>query len=252
LEIAVVSLPPYLYNVAQASLEFLDHKRYRMVDIKKLENRIKNLEYYTSLSLLEANAENLFISDSSGFNRFKSGFFVDNFTNNLAQETSIEINNSIDTTHKELRPKHYTNSIDLIFGPVENIDPTADLAFTDVEGINVRKTGDLVTLDYAEVEWLRQSTATRTENVTPFVIGFWQGTLELTPATDTWIDTVRLEAKITSVEGNYEQTVRDLNIDPQTGYGPTVWGSWEENWTGKEIARWASVGVIGHHNYNSF
>jgi hypothetical protein len=251
LEIAVVSLPPYLYNVAQASLEFLDHKRYRMVDIKKLENRIKNLEYYTSLSLLEANAENLFISDSSGFNRFKSGFFVDNFTNNLAQETSIEINNSIDTTHKELRPKHYTNSIDLIFGPVENIDPTADLAFTDVEGINVRKTGDLVTLDYAEVEWLRQSTATRTENVTPFVIGFWQGTLELTPATDTWIDTVRLEAKITSVEGNYEQTVRDLNIDPQTGYGPTVWGSWEENWTGKEIIETQTTKSNTSYNYHN-
>jgi hypothetical protein len=235
LEIAVVSLPPYLYNVAQASLEFLDHKRYRMVDIKKLENRIKNLEYYTSLSLLETNAQNLFISDSSGFNRFKSGFFVDNFTNNLAQETSVEINNSIDTLNKELRPKHYTNSVDLIFGPVENVDPAADLAFTNVEGINIRKTGDLITLDYAEVEWLKQTVATRTENVTPFVIGFWQGTLELTPATDTWVDTVRLEAKITNVEGNYEQTVRDLNIDPQTGYGPTVWGSWEENWTGKEI-----------------
>ena len=251
LEIAVVSLPPYLYNVAQASLEFLDHKRYRMVDIKALENRIKNLEYYTSLSLLETNAENLFISDSSGFNRFKSGFFVDNFTNNLAQETNIEINNSIDTLNKELRPKHYTNSVDLIFGPVENVDPTADLAFTNVEGINIRKTGDLVTLDYSEVEWLKQSVATRTENVTPFVIGFWQGTLELTPATDTWVDTVRLEAKITNVEGNYEQTVRDLNIDPQTGYGPTVWGSWEENWTGKEIITTNTTKSNTTYNYHN-
>ena len=67
-----------------------------MVDIKKLENRIKNLEYYTSLSLLETNTANLFVPDSNGLNRFKSGFFVDNFTSLLTQETGIEIKNSID------------------------------------------------------------------------------------------------------------------------------------------------------------
>jgi hypothetical protein len=80
LEIATIELPPYLYSVSDASIKFLEHKRYRMSDIKNLENRIKNLEYYTSLSLLETNVSNLFIPDSSGLNKFKSGFFVDNFT----------------------------------------------------------------------------------------------------------------------------------------------------------------------------
>ena len=50
LEIATVSLPPFLYNVSDASKKFLEHKRYRMTDIKQLENRIKNLEFFTSLS----------------------------------------------------------------------------------------------------------------------------------------------------------------------------------------------------------
>jgi len=239
LEVATVTLPPYLYLTSQTSIKFLEHKRYRMIDIKKLENRIKNLEYYTSLSLLETNTANLFIGDSNGLNRFKSGFFVDNFTSTLAQENNIDIKNSIDTTNKELRPKHYTNSIDLITGPVENIDPNEDLAFSPIEGINVRKTGDIVTLDYIEIEWLKQSFATRSESVTPFLISFWQGTLELTPASDTWIDTVRLEAKIIETEGNYAETLanaaRTLNVDPQTGFAPTVWNSWVENWTGQEI-----------------
>jgi hypothetical protein len=239
LEIATITLPPYLYLTSQASIQFLDHKRYRMVDIKKLENRIKNLEYYTSLSLLETNTANLFVPDSNGLNRFKSGFFVDNFTSTLAQENNIEIKNSIDTSNKELRPKHYTNSIDLITGPVENVDPTEDLAFVPIEGINVRKTGDIITLDYAEVEWLKQSFATRSESVTPFLISFWQGTLELTPASDTWVDTVRIEAKIIETEGNYSETLanaaRTLNVDPQTGFAPTVWNSWVQNWTGQEI-----------------
>jgi hypothetical protein len=245
LEIATITLPPYLYTVSQASIQFLKHKRYRMVDIKNLENRIKNLEYYTSLSLLETNTANLFVPDSSGLNRFKSGFFVDNFTSTLAQENNIEIKNSIDSRNKELRPKHYTNSIDLIPGPVENIDPTQDLAFSPIEGINVRKTGDIITLDYAEVEWLSQTFATRSESVTPFLISFWQGTLELTPGSDTWIDTVRLEAKIIETEGNYTETLanaaRTLNVDPQTGFAPTIWNSWVENWTGRDVVETTRV-----------
>ena len=239
LEIATISLPPYLYATSQSAIQFLEHKRYRMVDIKQLENRIKNLEYYTSLSLLETSTANLFVSDSAGLNRFKSGFFVDNFTSTLAQEEDVEIKNSIDIENKELRPAHYTNSVDLIFGPVENINPTEDLDFAAIEGINIRKTGDIVTLDYAEVVWLSQVFATRSESVTPFLVSFWQGTLELTPASDTWVDMVRIEAKIIDVEGNFAETLSNasitLNVDPQTGFAPTIWNSWVNNWTGRKI-----------------
>ena len=239
LEIASISLPPYLYNVSQASINFLDHKRYRMVDIKNLENRIKSLEYYTSLSLLETNTSNLFIPDSSGLNRFKSGFFVDNFSSFLAQETAVQFKNSIDIANKVLRPQHHTDSIDLIAGPVQNANPNADLAFSTPEGSNIVKTGDTITLDYTEVEWLKQTFATRTESVTPFLISFWEGSMELSPTTDTWVDTVRLEAKIINVEGNYAESLelasKTLDVDPQTGFAPTVWNAWETNWTGQEI-----------------
>jgi len=239
LEIATIDQPPYLYNTEQASLQFLEHKRYRMVDIKQLENRIKNLEYYTSLSLLETNTANLFVSDSDGLNRFKSGFFVDNFNSFRPQDTTISTKNSIDRKRKEVRPKHYTNSIDLLPGPVVNTDPDADLAFSIVEGNNVRKQNDVVTLDYAEVEWLSQTFATRSESVTPFLISFWQGTLELTPASDNWVDTTRLEAKIITAKGNYAETMAEaaktLNVDPQTGFAPIVWDSWNTNWGGIEV-----------------
>ena len=241
LEIASVTLPPYLYRTQTASIRFLEHKRYRMVDIKQLENRIKSLEYYTTLSLLETNTTSLFVSDSNGLNRFKSGFFVDNFTSTSTQENAIETKNSIDIRNKELRPKHYTTSVDLIFGPVVNVDQTSDLAFSPIQGTNVAKTGDIVTLDYEEVEWLRQAFATRSESVTPFIVSFWKGILELLPATDTWVDTVRLEAKIIDIEGNYKSTISDLGADPQTGFVPTVWNSWVDNWTGQEIVNSAQT-----------
>ena len=239
LEIATIQHPPYLYNKEQAVLEFLEHKRYRMVDIKQLDNRIKNLEYYTSLSLLETNTANLFVSDQDGLNRFKSGFFVDNFNSFKPQDTNTTVNNSIDRKRKELRPKHFTTSIDLLAGPVVNTDPTSDLNFNIVEGNNVRKQNDVVTLDYAEVEWLKQSFATRTESVTPFLISFWQGTLELTPSSDNWVDQTRLEAKIINARGNYAETMaeaaRTLNVDPQTGFAPIVWDAWNTNWGGTEV-----------------
>ena len=238
LEIATIKLSPYLYSPSQASIDFLEHKRYRMVDIKQLENRIRNLEYYTSLSLLETNTANLFVPDADGLNRFKSGFLVDNFSSFLTQESGAPIKNSIDRQNKELRPRHYTNSVDLVFGPVTNIDPTDDLGFTPIEGTNIRRSNDVITLDYAEVEYIKQSFATRTESVTPFLISFWQGTLELTPSSDTWVDTTRLQAKIIETEGNYAQTINDLarteGLDPQTGFGPIIWGSWQTNWTGTE------------------
>jgi hypothetical protein len=233
LEIATITFPPYLYRTEQASIKYLEHKRYRMVDIKQLETRIRNLEYYTTLSLLETNTANLFIPDADGFNRFKSGFLVDNFSSFISQETNYGIKNSIDLTNKELRPAHYTNSIDLIFGPVSNTSPTE---FSPIEGVNIRKSNDVITLDYAEVEWLKHSYGTRLESVTPFLVNFWEGTLELTPESDTWVDTTRLEARIIETEGNYAQTVNDLartdNLDPQTGFAPVVWGAWVANWTG--------------------
>ena len=61
------------------SISLVDNRRYTMRDIGQLEDRIENLERVTSLSLLEVSTEALRIEDEDGNNRFKSGFFVDNF-----------------------------------------------------------------------------------------------------------------------------------------------------------------------------
>jgi hypothetical protein len=236
LKIATASIPAYLYNTADVSLNFLQYKRFTMADIGRLENRIKNLEYYTTLSLLEVNTASLFLPDQNGINRFKAGFFVDNFTSFLAQSNLVAYKNSIDLLYKELRPKHYTTALDLLMGPVENAPAGVDLSTAPPQGTNIQKTGDIVSLSYNEVEWLQQVNATRTESVTPFIISFWGGSIELTPASDNWVDTARLDANIINVEGDFTQQVADLSAqfggDPQDGFGAVIWNSWEEIWTG--------------------
>ena len=238
LEVCQATLPPYVYDVSEVKINFLTHKGYKNSDIRKLENRIQNLEYYTALSLLESNTNNMFIADRDGSNRYKAGFFVDNFNTFDSQEDGVEFQNSIDRENKQLRPKHFTSSVDMIFGPVTNIDPNADLAFAEVEGVNVKKTGDALTLGYSEIEWLKQSFGTRTESVTPFLVPFWQGSIELTPAGDTWTDTVNIEPRIINRMGNFASTManaqRRFNVDPQSGFAPTVWNSWQTTWTGTE------------------
>ena len=232
IEISRITLPPYLYNVEDVSIKFLDYKRYQMKDIKNLEDRIKNLEYYTSLSLLEVNTANLFVPDDVGLNRFKSGFFVDNFTTLLTQEDSITIKNSIDTRNKELRAKHFTTSIDLVPGPVENVDPDLDLQFLQPEGNGIRQGSGVITLDYTEEVWFEQVFGTRDESVTPYIVSFWTGVMELTPETDTWVDQVKAEPLVTDVEGDFTSTLLEQNADPQTGLSPIIWNSWQDNWTG--------------------
>ena len=239
IEIATVTLPPYLFEPSDVSFQFLEYKRYQMRDIKKLEDRIKSLEYYTALSLLETNTASLFVPDADGLNRFKSGFYVDNFSGFKTQENNLSIKNSIDPKYKELRPQHYTNAVDLIFGPVINVDTSEDENFKTIEGVNVRKNSDVITLDYSEVEYIKQSFATRSESVTPFLISFWQGSMELTPSSDTWVDTARLDAKVIEIEGNYAATMASMaqtdGIDPQTGLGPMLWDSWSTTWTGRNV-----------------
>ena len=237
IEIAEIRYPPYLHNTQQTSVKFLKYKRFQMKDIKKLENRIRSLEYYTQLSLLEASTANQFISDANGLNRFKSGFFVDNFTSVATQDLKIGQRNSIDQTGQILRPKHITNSSTLTTSNGVDVDSTADQKTSEVEGINVKKQTDgTITLDYSEIEWKTQIYATRTESVTPFLISFWQGTITLTPSSDNWVTTTKMEAKTIDSIGNYSQIMSEYNekyeVDSETGFASAIWNSWEENWSG--------------------
>jgi hypothetical protein len=65
------------------------HKRFRMQDIAKLEERVENLEDTVSLSFLEQEATNLVELDASGNVRAKTGFFVDDFKKGFNLTSSV-------------------------------------------------------------------------------------------------------------------------------------------------------------------
>ena len=220
LEVASIKLPAYLYDINDVSISLANYKRYQMRDISRLENRIENLEFYTSLSLLEDKTFNTQITDVDGLNRFKSGFFVDDFSNTDNQIKKTIVKNSIDYQNGELRPSHYTTELDL------------KLDLNSSNGI--RKTGRVLTLDYDSVKFIQQSFASRVENVTPYLVNYYSGTIDLLPSSDIWIDQVELTAANEDLT-TYTQSTEELSaseFDSRSGYGPVTWGNWNNNWSG--------------------
>jgi hypothetical protein len=240
MNLANVYLPPYLYSPKHAKVTFIQHKRYQMSDIAKIEQRVKSLEYYTSLNQLESATINQFVPDANGLNRFKSGVFVDNFTSLEAQDTAVGIRNSVDRKNKVLRPSHFTTFLNLELGntTIAGIGttnaPNQDVRFADVLGTNVKRGGQMITLDYTETSWLRQPFATRVESVTPFLVKFWEGSLRFEPDVDVWIDVNQLELRDVLQEGSFLGVAESLGADITTaadgsrsGITPIIWQSWE-------------------------
>ena len=252
LEIATIRLPAYLNNSEDVLTSLVQHKRYTMKDISRLEDRLSNVEYYTSLSLLETDTQNLTIRDTTTkLDRFKCGFFVDNFRSyNGGEITNRDYRSSIDTANGILRPTHYTTSIDLLLGSEAVIgigqtsNPDADLRFvSDLGSPNIKRVGDLVCLNYSEVEYTKNQFATRTENVNPFNVINWIGSIQLNPSSDTWNETRKTE-RTYDIEGNYNTTIQQLGVDSNTGLSPIDWDAWETTWTGTSTVNGPSLGRI--------
>ena len=74
--VATIAIQPYARNAKRSStIKTARHKRYTMADIGRLEKRLKNVEFYTQLSLLETDTASLTITDAkTGLDRFKYGF----------------------------------------------------------------------------------------------------------------------------------------------------------------------------------
>jgi len=240
LEIATFTIPAYLRDINTISVSYNQHKRYTMQDISKLDARVKNIEYYTLLSLLEQDTKNLVIRDTdTGLDRFKSGFFVDNFRSLDSGDTqNPDYKVSVDTANGILRPSHYTTALDLIPGVgIGESTSTVDLRYAvDLGSNSVKKVGDIVCLNYDEVEYIKNPFATRIENVNPFAVINWVGTIEFNPSSDSWVETRRLDDQIVgTVDGNYTSTLVSLGVDTNTGLSPVQWGSWETTWAGTSV-----------------
>ena len=230
--LATLTYNAYVFDVEQdVSIEETNYKRYTFRDIQYLEDRIKTLEYYTQLSLLEGETASMEIRDTSGLSRFKNGFIVDNFAS-LATADTLHPDYRVSTDFEEgyLRPAHYTTQVPLSYSTASQ---------------NVQQTDDIITLPYTSEVLIDQPYASAVENVNPFNVFTYVGDIELYPESDNWIDTTSLNPlQGPVVEGNFLTTVREYNAD-QNGFSPIQWNSWKTTWTGSNTTR--QVGAWRRH-----
>lgn len=218
-----LSLEPYTFYTDSVSvgIKKTDNKRYTMRDIGKLEQRIDNLEYYTSLSLLEQQTESLAIVDADGLNRFKNGFIVDSFTDHTtANVLSKDYAVSMDMENGELRPFYTMENINLVEKNNNNTQRAAS---------NYQIYGDLITLPVVGHKVLvDQPYGSRVENINPFAIFTWIGAAALTPSTDNWFEQQQLP-NVLANEGNFDAMVAQYG---RPGVLGTVWNGWQTTWSG--------------------
>lgn len=223
-----INLEPYTFRATANSVRLTKHenKRYTMRDIGKLEKRINNIEYYTSLTLLEQDTQLMDIVDSTtGMSRFKNGFIVDNFSgHSVGDTTSPDYFCSIDMEKNELRPFFSMKSVNLIEKNSDNTTRTA---------ANYKLWGDVITLPLdvttPHVELVKQQFASRLENINPFAIFTFLGNVNINPSSDDWFEVDRRPDIVQNVEGNFT-TISTLA--EKAGVLGTVWNAWQTQWAG--------------------
>jgi hypothetical protein len=201
------------------SVEKVRHRRWTMNDISDMNTRINNIEYYTTLNALEVNAQNLQVRDNNGLNRFKNGILVDDFTSYGVGDTSNpDFSASIDRIAKKMSaaqtvqnyPLHASGS----YAALGNFATSANTLGYQLH--NIGKGTNIFTLPYTTTPVITQQLASQTVNINPFASPVFQGTCQLNPPMDNWVDNTK-EPDLLIVDPNlqvYQQsaTLNTLNV----------------------------------------
>lgn len=240
-----IRLNAYTFSVNDLTTKFIENKRYTMRDIGDIDRRVSNLEYYTSLSMLESNTLNMNVKDAAGFDRYKNGLLVDSFTNYRAGDIlNKEFKAAIDSKKGELRPVGFANSTTL------ELDST--------NSINVQQIGKMLMIPFDQEKFQENPYATRNISINPYLVYNKKGSLVLTPNIDTWADTKRLPDVVTNIDAGVEALKQVANAADVLG---VKYGSWSALNTTTQLTdniettvstdwnsrRWMSFGKSGSH-----
>lgn len=188
-------------------------RRYTMADIHRFDTRIKQVEYYTSLSLLEQNTLNMDVRDEFGNNRYKNGFMVDDFSKfQSADITNPEYKASNDSVNKELKPTFTMRNIPFIINK----------HMSTRNGVNF---DSVYVPEFNNEVLLNQNLASKSISINPAYVFAREGNLTLIPNVDSWADTERLPNATVNFDGATD-ALRE--IARSAGLLNVNWGAWNQ------------------------
>jgi len=215
-----ISLNAYTLNDSDLETSFYDNRRYTMKDIARLEKRIDQLQELTTLSLLETNTSTFAVYDSAGNARTKAGFIADAFSNYAFADGRNNYRAEVDPVDNILRPQIFANNVRLIL---------------DSDNSTAKRQGDLLLLPIdSHVSMINQNLATEAMNVNPYHVVTHTGFLNLSPASDTWVETQYVPDNIID-GGTITRNVGTINTFANLN-------NWQNSWYGRPAGR--SVNVV--------
>jgi len=189
--VALIQFDAYSADSKSIKINYSKHRRYTMDDIGALDTRLKNVEYYTALTMGEKSTLSTNIVDQYG-TRLKNGFIVDAFTNyTIVDLSENELNISLDLDKNVARPA-FTKR------PYSKVVSTFD-DFGTGKNLKRYKNG-LVSFDGSVVDLVIQDQATSYIKINQFDSISYKGNLYLTPQNATWVE--QYGATINTVDEN--------------------------------------------------
>jgi hypothetical protein len=222
---------PYVANTSDIKVTAINNRRYTMKDISVLDKRINNLEYYTSLSLLEQDAINqndATASVSLNLQRFKNGIIVDSFKgHSVGDVTAVDYKASIDVRNNELHPTFNITS--------------RMLNFDSSNSTNFVQNGPFITVPSTSSIFVNQILASKSLNINPFNLVNYIGKITLNPTTDVWVDQNRKPDVTVNIGGDKDAWafIEGVANDSAFAY---EWGSWQTVWNGTTFQQGERIG----------
>ncbi len=223
-----IKVPAYTFDISDCEITYIENKRYTMRDIGRLEKRIENIEYYTSLNALEQEAKAQTVIDPNGIDRLKTSMLVDTFDGHaIGDVRNHDYKCSIDAERGELRPSFDLGVINFDLIPTSSTDG-------DYYSSNVKQTGDFITLDYTETPVVSQPLSSTSAKANPFDVRKYIGVVNITPDVDTFFDVETrpdISLNTNGVNDNYVSIGIDSNDTRNPGFG-TKWNEESKIWAG--------------------
>ncbi len=265
MKIYEVEFRPYGINLGYVLPKFIENKRYTMRDIGSLEKRIKNLEYFSSLSLLESDTANMKFTDEHGLDRFKHGFIVEPFTSHgIGNYLSADYNCAIDPHRGRMRPRCSEKAISFVSDLKDNSRFSVGSSSNVQTGMyeTDKSTGDLIaetpllTLEYTHKKMIEQQYASRKESVNPYMFASFLGAVAFIPSSDFWKDEDNQGTFTVNNDAHYG-ALASMAAAEKAQDGVT-WGAWQTDWIGvdtdistniSEVVNEQNVTQAGEYDY---
>jgi len=240
----ILRLGSYTFGVDDVEVRYVDNKRFTMRDLGRLEDRVDQLEFYSSLSFLEQEANGRTFLDSNGDVIPKTGILVDNFNGHqIGNVTNPDYLCSMDFEQGELRPSFVSRNIQVAKRTTTDSTIVGITVAAEKILVGSPNTKNQLFMLAHTSERVLGNTAYNTEiSVNPTNRVDWLGHLYISPESDNWFSKdSRPVVKVNKQGANDAYLFRRGVGDGKFGFG-TQWLDWETNWFGvqklnKEINR---------------